>query len=77
VPWYLNVVEAHKEVEELGSLIKREFGTVFELFVHNDPCLDFSCSICTKADCTVRKRPFEKRIEWTMENVLMDKKHSL
>jgi len=77
VPWYLNVVEAHKEVEELGRLIKNEFGTVFELFVHTDPCLDFSCSICTKAECTVRKRPFEKRIEWTVENVLKDKKHSL
>jgi cation diffusion facilitator family transporter len=77
VPWYLNVVEAHKEVEELGRLIKHEFGTVFELFVHTDPCLDFSCSICTKAECTVRKRPFEKRIEWTVENVLKDKKHSL
>lgn len=77
VPWYLNVVEAHKEVEELGLLIKKEFGTVFELFVHTDPCLDFSCSICTKADCTVRKRPFEKQVEWTLENVLRDKKHSL
>lgn len=77
VPWYLNVVEAHKEVEELGLLIKREFGTVFELFVHTDPCLDFSCSICTRDECTVRKRPFEKQIEWTLENVLKDKKHSL
>ena len=77
VPWYLNVVEAHKEVEELGRLIKNEFGTVFELFVHTDPCLDFSCSICTKEDCGVRKRPFEKQVAWTLENVLKDKKHSL
>ncbi|OQP61013.1 cation diffusion facilitator family transporter [Niastella vici] len=77
VPWYLNVVEAHKEVEELGKLIKNEFGTAFEMFVHTDPCLDFSCSICNKTDCTVRKRPFEKRVEWTLENVLKDKKHSL
>lgn len=77
VPWYLNVVEAHKEVEELGKLIKNEFGTVFELFVHTDPCLDFSCSICNKTDCDVRKRRFEKRVEWTLENVLKDKKHSL
>ena len=77
VPWYLNVVEAHKEVEELGKLIKQEFGTVFELFVHTDPCLDFSCPICAKTECTVRKRPFEKQIAWTLENVLKDKKHSL
>jgi divalent metal cation (Fe/Co/Zn/Cd) transporter len=77
VPWYLNVVEAHKEVEELGRLIKNEFGTVFELFVHTDPCLDFSCSICNKSECGVRKRPFEKQVAWTLENVLQDKKHSL
>ena len=77
VPWYLNVIEAHKEVEELGSLIKKEFGTVFELFVHTDPCLDFSCPICTKNDCMVRKHRFTKQVEWTLENVLRDKKHSL
>jgi cation diffusion facilitator family transporter len=77
VPWYLNVVEAHKEVEELGRLIKKEFGTVFELFVHTDACLDFSCPICTKEDCQVRKHWFKKRVAWTLENVLKDKKHSL
>lgn len=77
VPWYLNVVEAHKEVEELGKLIKREFGNAIELFVHTDPCLDFSCPICINEHCTVRKHPFEKTIEWTLENVLKDKKHSL
>ena len=77
VPWYLNVIEAHKEVEELGRLIKREFGDIIELFVHTDPCLDFSCSICSDIECTVRKKPFEKQIPWTLENVLKDKKHSL
>jgi cation diffusion facilitator family transporter len=77
VPWYLNVIEAHKEVEELGLLIKREFGDIIELFVHTDPCLDFSCNICTDNDCTVRKKPFAKQIPWTLENVLADKKHSL
>lgn len=77
VPWYLNVIEAHKEVEELGKLIKKEFGTVFELFVHTDPCLDFSCPICTKNDCMVRQQLFKKQVEWTIENVLKDKKHSL
>jgi cation diffusion facilitator family transporter len=77
VPWYLNVVEAHTEVEELGKLIKHELGDIIELFVHTDPCLDFSCRICTKAECTMRKHPFEQGIAWTLENVLADKKHSL
>jgi cation diffusion facilitator family transporter len=77
IPWYLNVVEAHTEVEELGRLIKREFGDLIELFVHTDPCLDFSCRICAKGECTMRKNVFEKQIPWTLENVLTDKKHSL
>lgn len=77
VPWYLNVVEAHKEVEELGHLIRSEFGDIIELFVHTDACVDFSCPICSKADCPVRRKSFEKQIPWTLENVLSDAKHRL
>jgi cation diffusion facilitator family transporter len=77
VPWYLNVIEAHKEVEELGSLIKREFGNVIELFVHTDPCLDFSCPICNKQECGHRKAPYAKQVDWTLANVLTDTKHRL
>jgi cation diffusion facilitator family transporter len=76
IPWYLNVVEAHKEVEELASLIKKEFGDAIELFVHTDPCLDFSCPICTKDNCQVRKHPFQKRVEWTLKDIMTDKKHN-
>ena len=77
VPWYLNVHEAHTEIDALAALIKKEFGEAVEFFVHNDGCLDFSCSICTKKNCIVRKNLFEKKIEWTLENVILDKKHRL
>jgi cation diffusion facilitator family transporter len=77
VPWYLNVHEAHKEIDELSALVKTEFGESLELFVHSDGCLDFSCSICTKQNCAVRKHPFEKRVEWTTENISSDLKHHL
>jgi cation diffusion facilitator family transporter len=77
IPWYLNVIEAHTEVEELGSLIKKEFGDSIELFVHTDPCLDFSCPICTREKCNVRKQTFEKRMEWTLTDILSDRKHRL
>lgn len=77
VPWYMNVVEAHHEIDELIVLIKKEFGDAIEVFVHTDPCLDFSCSICSKKDCNVRKHPFNKRIEWTLENIISNKKHQL
>jgi cation diffusion facilitator family transporter len=77
VPWYLNVHEAHREVDALSQRIRQEFGDAIELFVHSDGCLDFSCAICTKTDCTVRQHPFEKRIEWTVHNILSDQKHRL
>lgn len=77
VPWYLNVNEAHKEIEILSALVKKEFGEAIELFVHTDGCLDFSCSICSKQNCEVRKHPFEKKIEWTAQNTAMDNKHHL
>ena len=77
VPWYLNVNEAHAEIEALGSLIRREFGVSLELFVHSDGCLYVQCPICLKSDCPVRHHPFEKKIEWSLENILSDKKHQL
>jgi cation diffusion facilitator family transporter len=77
VPWYLNVHEAHREVDSLSALVKKEFGESVELFVHSDGCLDFSCSICLKQQCTVRKHPFDKKIEWTLENISSNNKHTI
>jgi cation diffusion facilitator family transporter len=77
VPWYLNVHEAHKEIDILAKLIRDEFGEAVEFFVHSDGCLPFSCKICNKKECEVRKSGFEKKIEWTRENILQNKKHQL
>ena len=77
VPWYLNVNEAHDEIDVLSHLVKNEFGETMELFVHSDGCLEFSCRICTKNDCTVRQHQLEKKIEWTMQNIVSNKKHSI
>ncbi len=77
VPWYLNVHEAHIEVDELSKLIRKEFGEAIELFVHTDGCLPISCPICVKDDCPVRQRPFQERLEWTLENIISNKKHSV
>jgi cation diffusion facilitator family transporter len=77
VPWYLNVREAHAEIEALGALIKNEFGEAVELFVHSDGCQEYSCRICSKQNCMVRLHPFEKRVTWTIENISYDAKHDV
>jgi cation diffusion facilitator family transporter len=75
VPWYLNVHEAHAEIDALTSLIRNEFGETMEFFVHSDGCLDFSCHICTKHDCNVRRHPLAEKIEWRLDNVVPNRKH--
>lgn len=77
VPWYLNVHEAHEEIDKLGNLVRKEFGDAIELFVHSDGCLPISCAICIKDDCPVRHHPFQRRIRWTVQNMERDRKHQL
>ncbi len=75
VPWFLNVHEAHREIDVLSNLIKSKYGTSVELFVHTDGCLDFSCRVCLKNDCSVRKTSFVRKINWNVENISQNKKH--
>ncbi|HEX6334425.1 MAG TPA: cation diffusion facilitator family transporter [Flavisolibacter sp.] len=77
VPWYLNVNQAHAEVDALGALIRRNFGESLEMFVHNDGCLYFQCHICKKPDCPVRQHELKRTIDWTLDNALQNEKHSL
>lgn len=77
VPWYMNIHEAHKEIDILGELIRKDFGESLELFVHSDGCLPFSCRICKKESCKERQNNFEQQIPWTLENISSNKKHQL
>lgn len=75
VPWYLTVQEAHNEVDEVGRLIREKIDPSIELFIHTDPCVKLSCTVCNKQGCDVRRAPFHKRVEWEFEKVIADKKH--
>jgi cation diffusion facilitator family transporter len=77
VPWYLNIHQAHAEIDELAKLIRSNFGESLELFVHNDGCLYFQCPICEKKDCPVRQHDFKQRVKWNLDNALQNEKHGL
>lgn len=77
LPWYLNLHEAHKEVEALDSLIKSEFGNALEMFVHTDGCQPESCNLCSMNKCIVRQHAFIKSIQWTTDNLFQNEKHEL
>ncbi len=77
LPWYYTLEEAHKEVDDLDKLVTEEFSHDIEFFIHADPCLPKSCSICEMHHCKERKHGFIKKLEWNMGNVLPDTKHTL
>ncbi len=77
VPWYLNVNEAHEEVEALAEIVRNKYDKAVELFVHADGCQEFSCRICSKKDCLVRQHGLEQKVEWTINNISQDRKHRL
>ncbi|MBK6937950.1 MAG: cation transporter [Chitinophagaceae bacterium] len=77
VPWYMNIHEAHIEIDILAELIRSDFGESLELFVHSDGCLTFSCRICDKENCKRRQHNFEQQVPWTLENISSNKMHQL
>lgn len=77
MPWYLNVHEAHVVMDQFTDLIKSKFGDSVEFFIHIDGCMPFSCAICNIEACDKRKQSFQKKLDWTMENVLSNHKHQL
>lgn len=77
LPWYLNVLEAHDEVEAVGMLVREKIDPSIELFIHTDPCIAPSCQICTKPDCDQRIHTFKEQVEWDFDKVIADRKHSL
>ncbi|MGZ3866743.1 MAG: cation diffusion facilitator family transporter [Bacteroidia bacterium] len=76
LPWYYTLEESHNEVSAVEKLVKQNTQQEIELFIHADPCLPVSCPICTLSTCPVRKAPFVKQLEWNIDNMLPDKKHT-
>jgi hypothetical protein len=77
LPWYEDLEKSHREVKLLEQLVNENFGNRVELFIHTDPCLPTSCSICTLHDCVERKFPFQQKMDWKLPLLLKNKPHSL
>jgi cation diffusion facilitator family transporter len=75
LPWYYSLEQAHQEITAVEELVNARQDQDVELFIHMDPCVPRSCSICQLAECPVRKAPFKDRITWTLDSVLGNAKH--
>lgn len=76
LPWYFTVEAGHAEISKLADLVNTDSGREVEFFIHMDPCIPRSCTVCQLTDCPVRQAPFVQRIPWTLATVLADRKHS-
>jgi cation diffusion facilitator family transporter len=77
LPWYDKLEDSHEEVTAVENLITEKLEGEVEFFIHADPCLPSSCPICPIKNCAFRKAENVKRLDWTLENLLPDKKHVL
>ncbi len=75
LPWYYTLEVAHNEMEEVADIINEQHGQRVEFFIHGDPCVPNSCSICSLEDCKVRQHPFKKRVEWNANVLRRNHKH--
>ncbi|MGB1205951.1 MAG: cation diffusion facilitator family transporter [Chitinophagales bacterium] len=77
LPWYWNLQESHDEVHAFEEMLKMGTEKELEIFIHTDPCLSESCKLCLKKDCKIRQFNFEEKVDWTLDNVLLNKKHKI
>lgn len=77
LPWYFTLEEAHSEVTAIEDCFYENVPNYLEAFIHADPCLPASCPSCIKSDCPHRKAEFRHKLEWKLENVLANTKHTL
>jgi len=76
LPWYDDLQSTHEQVKNLEKLINNHFGNRVELFIHTDPCIPVSCTVCMLHDCKVRQKEFVRKVEWTSMNLLKNQPHS-
>jgi cation diffusion facilitator family transporter len=77
LPWYYTLQEAHDEMKALENVINEAVENSVESFIHTDPCMPFSCEICSMPNCKERQKPQQQRVDWTLANVMFNSKHRL
>jgi len=77
LPWYLNLKQAHDEMDKIQQVVEKNLETKVEFFIHNDPCIPSSCAICKIVDCKVRQNPFTNEITWNLDNMIENSKHGI
>ena len=77
LPWYYTLERAHEEISHIEHLVNTKCAREVELFIHMDPCVPRSCTVCSLADCPQRKAAFATKIPWTLDTAVVNRKHGV
>ncbi len=77
LPWYLNLREAHVELDKMTQILEQKFGDKHEMFIHTDDCQPTSCEICPIKNCPHRQFKYIDKITWTAALVAEDNRHNI
>jgi hypothetical protein len=73
----MNLEASHKEIRNIENIVAQQVQGDLEMFIHSDPCVvEYSCKICSLENCTYRKAEKVKKLEWSLENLLPNRKHT-
>lgn len=69
VPEFWEVHKAHDETDRFSGLVIKDYEYEGEMHLHLDPCRRAYCKVCDLKDCPIRVHPFEKRMEFTLDEL--------
>jgi cation diffusion facilitator family transporter len=75
IPFYFTIKEGEKITADIEFIIKEKYGENVESFIHIDACSNNSCELCQISNCTKRMKDFKHRVEWNIDNVLVNSNH--
>jgi len=75
VPFYLDVLQAHDEVDVLRNLIETEFGEAIEMFVHTDGVYPVSCPVIFNKNGKAEIPVLNEKRAWTIENIMNNERY--
>ncbi len=76
LPWFMNLNEAHLEIDKLQLMVNELFDDEVEIYVHTDNCQSYACPICINSTCPKRKADFVKALQWREKNLTATRQHS-
>ena len=67
LPRSFSLEEAHRESKELEKILTRHFEGAVSVLIHQDPCIEPDCPVCSRCLCGERVLPLEGQFTWTVE----------